>query len=264
LLLGEDLREGFIKSDIVTRWGYAMALIEVYFDESGTHHGATFMCVAGYIFEKNKALQLEIEWGKMLVKYGLPYFHMSECAHNKGIYKHLNKTECDLAAREAIALTKAHAAQGIAVSIESGCYELLPPNVIWDDSYAWLSCQVLFGVYKWAESTGYNGDIAYFYEAGAHGQGKVSNAMLKISKDLIAKINFRLGSYTLIEKDSAAALQCADLLAWHWYTHNRRKQQGDKIRKDFKSLIELKNVDVHHYDKVAIEKWLNWMRAADQ
>lgn len=43
-----------------------MAVMEAYFDESGTHDGSSSLCVAGYLFEKENATALGIEWQKML------------------------------------------------------------------------------------------------------------------------------------------------------------------------------------------------------
>jgi Protein of unknown function (DUF3800) len=237
----------------------AMSLVEAYFDESGTHAGSPFLCIAGYIFEKSKAENLGVEWRSMLTKYQLPHFHMKECAHNLGVFSHLSKSDCDAAAREAIDLIKVHAAKGIAISLEPACFKLLPPNRLWDHPYAFISCQVFYGVEKWADEVGFQGDIDYFFEAGADGQGKASNAMAKIFSVPDHMKKFRCGSHAFLNKndDQAVALQCADLLAWHWFTHNKRSQSGKKKRKDLASLTEQKNYDLHHYDEATIKKWLN-------
>jgi len=45
-------------------------------------------------------------------------------------------------------------------------------------------------------------------------------------------------------------------LAWHYFTFNKKKRQGEsKKREDFKWLLE-KRVQFNHYDKEGIEKWL--------
>lgn len=36
-----------------------MAIIEAYFDESGTHEGSPDICIAGYLFEKGNAIALD-------------------------------------------------------------------------------------------------------------------------------------------------------------------------------------------------------------
>jgi len=43
-----------------------MAVMEAYFDESGTHDGSPFVCVAGYLFQKGNATALDAAWRWML------------------------------------------------------------------------------------------------------------------------------------------------------------------------------------------------------
>ena len=39
-----------------------MALFEAHFDESGSHDGPPVLCVAGYLYDKEAALDLDSEW----------------------------------------------------------------------------------------------------------------------------------------------------------------------------------------------------------
>jgi Protein of unknown function (DUF3800) len=242
--------------------GYVVALAQAqaYFDESGTHDGSPFICIAGYVFESNNSVLLNIEWRKMLNRYGLPHFRMSECAHREGVYSHLTRQECDDAAREAILLIKKYAAKGIAISLDPSAYPLLPPSNLWANPYSFLVGQVFFGVRDWADQTGFHGDVSYFFESGAEGWGFAAEAMEKMKKDQNLRRIFRFESYSSVDKAEATPVQCADLLAWHWFTHKKRLDRGDKIRQDFRSLVELKNIDVHHYGKEDIEKWLESMK----
>lgn len=238
-----------------------MSLVEAYFDESGTDVSSPFLCVAGYIFKKEKSVALDIEWRKMLVKYGLPYFRMSECAHNKGVYKNLSRQDCDAAAREAIALIKAYAERGIAVSLDKEVYHLIPKDGIFNTPYAIMCWQVFYGARNWADEYGHSDDITYFFEAGADGMGDLQSATNRIFNIHTHKRGFRASSVTFIEKNRATQLQCADLLAWHWFTYQKRAARGEtKKRADFKSLVELKNIDVHHCGREEIEKWLESMK----
>ena len=95
-----------------------MAMIEAYFDASGTHSAAKDLCLAGYIFRRDAALAFDADWRQMLSRYELPYFHMKECAHAEGVFKRLGHEGSDCAAREAIDLIKRHASQGIAFSVD--------------------------------------------------------------------------------------------------------------------------------------------------
>jgi len=61
-----------------------MTAMEAYFDESGTHHGSADICIAGYLFEKDKAADLDAVWQRMLQENGLPFFHMVDCVQGTG------------------------------------------------------------------------------------------------------------------------------------------------------------------------------------
>ena len=195
----------------------------------------------------------------MLARYGLPYFHMSECAHHTGIYSHLTLKDCDDAAREAIRLTKTYGAKGIAISLDVSAYPLLPPNNLWTNPYSFLVGQVFFGVRNWADQTGFDGDVSYFFESGATGWGSATEAMNKVMAVPHIRRSFRFKSCSSMDKAEATPLQCADILAWHWFTHNKRIARGEKTaRADFKNLIGLQ-IDPHHYGREEIERWLESM-----
>lgn len=248
----------------LSKGGYVMAMVQAYFDESGTSDGERFLCVAGYIFTKENAVALGEEWAVMLEKYDdLPYFHMNECNQHSGIYEALGEQRCIEAAAEAIALTKKYASRGIAVSIDREAYDLLPPQPLWGSRYSLLCSQVMFGVVKWAEQSGYTGDVSYFYEDGVTGWAQAQEAMKRIhDESVIPREGLRFSSVGFISKRKAAALQCADLLAWHWRKQMGREAEGVKrLRGDFKSLLELK-CDLHHYDKTAIDRWIKDLNLA--
>ena len=69
----------------------AHAPLNSHFDETNTHKGAERLCVAGYVFHKDKAEQQAIRWASLVDKWRVPYFHMVDCAHNTGVFGHLTK-----------------------------------------------------------------------------------------------------------------------------------------------------------------------------
>ena len=105
--------------------GLVVALAEAYFDESGMDQ-SQFLCVAGYIFTKENAVELSGEWRAMLDTWQLPFFRMVDCAHGNGHFKRLSPPERDAVARHAILLTKRYAARGIAVSMDRAVMPLFP------------------------------------------------------------------------------------------------------------------------------------------
>ena len=121
--------------------------------------------------------------------------------------------------------------------------------------YTFACTQVIYGIEKWANAADFHGDVAYFFETGAVGRGFVVEVLDDIVSRSNLKSQFRHESHTFIGKEQATPLQCADMLAWHWYTNNKKEAAGKPMRKDFRSLIDMP-MDMHHYDKESIKRWL--------
>lgn len=233
-----------------------MALMEAYFDESGTHEGSPFVCVAGYLFEKGNATALDIAWRRMLAEKGLPFFRMSDCAHRTGPFKNWSKEDTSNLEIRAIDLVKTYAAHGFAASVVVDDFHLIPNLGLFDTAYSFACLQMFLGVQWWANANEFHGDVAYVFESGARHQSEANAFMKKVFTHPQMMIDFRYSSHTFKDKVSASQLQCADLLAWHWFTYNQRERAGQKEkRKDFLRLLG-KRIKANHYDKEGIGKWL--------
>lgn len=235
--------------------GHVVALAEAYFDESGTGDDSRFLCIAGYIFTKQKAEALSVEWRSMLDKYSLSYFRMVDCAHGAGEFSNLTVIMRDKVARQAIELTKKYASRGLAVSLDKVAFSHFSKQYLWNTPYSLLAGQMLFGVRLWAEKSGHEGNVSYLFEAGADGAGDLVNAFGKIRADALLESEYRLGCVSFPKKRDLGAepLQCADLLAWHWNTHQKRIGRGLKtLRKDFDNLLQIPS-GLNHYDEAALK-----------
>lgn len=232
-----------------------MAAMEAYFDESGTHDGSSSLCVAGYLFEKENATAFGIEWQKMLEEKGLPFFRMAHCAHSRGSFRGWSKSETTDLATKAIELVKAYATHGFAASVDLHDFHLIPNLGLFDSAYSFSCLQMLLGVKQWADANKFRGEIAYIFESGALHQSEANAFMNKVFKTPQMKTDFRYSTHDFKRKSEVIQLQCADLLAWHWFTHNRRIREGKGKRKDFRSLLG-KKIYANHCDKEGINKWL--------
>ena len=124
-----NLIDAWILDAVLPRGGHVIAQIESYFDESGTHDGSPVLCLAGYILSKRMARLLRREWGKMLGRHKIPYFHMVECAHGNENFAHLSKEEIIEIGKEVIELIKKHTYKGLAVTVcQEDCDRIAPRN----------------------------------------------------------------------------------------------------------------------------------------
>lgn len=246
---------------LMWRRGAVVALVgRAYFDESGTGPDALDLCLAGYIFKASEVFAFDAAWREMLAAYGLPYFHMKECAHNSGVFGHLTRDQCDRAARRAIEIIQAHAAQGVAISVDKSVADGMRAGSIWQNPYSFIAGQVFHAVRGWVGRNEIAGNVACVFEAGADGVGQAVDAANKIMANPELQPLYRVVEFSTMLKGEATPLEAADMLAWHWLKYNRRQRQGIKEkRKDFRELLKV-FTDAHHYDLSALE-FLQAMRA---
>ena len=249
-----DYRPRGICATNVATHNSLMAQAYAYFDESGTDEKSPDLVVAGYIFLSENVAPFEAEWRAMLDKYGLPFFHAVDCMHGAGVFKHLTLEERIAAQTDAIEIIKKYGAKGIALSIDKAVFPAIGHPALWTTPYTFLCGQVLFGVRNWADAIGFHGEVEYVYEAGADGQSKAAEETAHALLNDESLPVFRYGKHRHATKTDDMGLQAADLLAWHWRTHNRRIKEGKGKRKDFQNLMGLR-VDFHHYDEPAVKQW---------
>jgi hypothetical protein len=142
-----------------------VAFIEAYFDDSGTHLDAEFLTVAGYIFERNQARQLDREWRAVLHRQSLPFFHMVDCAHGNGHFRDLSKSQRLEVEVASIALVHRYAEKGIAVSLnEREFTSSLPSQEALKNAYVYCCWMCLIAVRNWIEEKGDEIEgVAFFF-----------------------------------------------------------------------------------------------------
>ncbi|MBU0621848.1 MAG: DUF3800 domain-containing protein [Gammaproteobacteria bacterium] len=238
-----------------------MGLIEAYFDASGTHSDAKDLCLAGYLFKQDAATAFDEDWRCMLGRYGLPYFHMKECAHATGVFKTLGLEGSDLAAREAIDLIKRYASQGIAFTVDKSISAELRKGSMWKNEYSFIVGQVFFAIRDFALADESKSEVACLFENGDDGRGQAVEAAQLILKQVDFRETCRISSFKWADQNKETPLQAADMLAWHVNLWRRKRRNGTlKKRGDFKSLLEVPMI-YHHWDRSSVD-YLKAMRAS--
>lgn len=214
-----------------------VSLVEVYTDASPADVRVPFTTVAGYIFRANEARKFNNEWSAALAKKGLPYYRMAE--RETLAKKHnLTMTEMDLIGRKLIKLLRHRTVKGVGALVQKEAYDKLfagRPNMP-ASTFAFACFGVLIQVGRWIESTGYNGDVAYYFESGDDGQSDANDFLNKLFAQKHAKQRYRSVGYAFVDKKAVPALQGGDMLAWHNAKLYKCDVEGRPPRKDFEAL----------------------------
>jgi hypothetical protein len=248
--------DGLLLSALLPLGGVVSILCEAYFDESGSHKDATYLCLAGLLFKKSEAIKLGHEWRKILRWKELPYFHMVDCAHGNGPFANLSKPERADVARRMIEIIKSRAIQAIAVTIDNSDFaevmkEFPAAGRAYKTAYSFCTHTVLAGVRSWLHVNPKVARVAYLFEEGhasASQSLKIMNQLFKVPEK---KAQYRPSAWGFVGKEDSCMVQAADLLAWQWYTDRRHQIEGKPRRKDCENLLQLHH-NVGHLDRAAL------------
>lgn len=205
------------------------ALIEGYFDESGTFDEAPgVFCIAGYFVASDAAKKMDQEWRRVLETYELPYFHMVECAHGNGIFKdRSDRLEIEL---EFLSLIKKFTISGFSCFVNSSHFKV---SEKFPDPYTSCAEICVTALQSYLSTHRIEAGIAYFFENGHPSKGSAYN---RIANELKSIPN---SSILFAEKAQIPLLQAADILAWQSAKFVKDRMQNLRpMRKDFENLLE--------------------------
>jgi Protein of unknown function (DUF3800) len=220
--------------------GLVVTLAEVYIDESGSHDDSPVLSVAGYIFFDKRARRLTRQWKAALDEKSVPYFRMSACAHGNEPLGHLClKERVELEIR-LIDIIKRYSALGFGITVDEKLfreYGITHPEI--GGPYSFCLRMVINTVRIWANETGFDGEVAYFFESGHRDQRQANRIMNHIFMDKSLRDRHHYVSHVFADKQKIIPLQASDMLAWHWFTHTKRRMAGNnQPRRDFKRLLK--------------------------
>jgi hypothetical protein len=253
-----------IDAALAGRGGYIVNLVEVYFDESGSHQGSPVLCVAGYLLDSENAKLLTKEWDEVLGSKGLTHFRMVDCAHGNGEFAKLSKDDRIEVAKALIEIIKARMLRGMGAMIVAERYdELMPYHPNLGGSYSYCIWNCLIGIGEWRKEANYQGDMAFFFESGHASQSEANRTMDLAFRSPESRAKLGYVSHTFVDKKKFPAVQAADLLAWQMFTDWKHGMTKKPRRKDFAYLIDGKNHRALVLDAEKILKHASEMTAMD-
>lgn len=222
---------------LLPRGGIVVSLVEVYMDESSATESVPFTTVAGYIFRANEARKFNKEWSAALAKKGLPYFRMSE---RIGLAKKhgLTMDEMDQLARKLIKMLRHRTIKGVGAAVDEEAYQrLFVGRKNMHSAYAFACFGALIQVGRWIENSGYDGEVAYYFESGDEDQSDAQAFLNRLFASPASKQRYRHVAHAFVDKKAVPALQGGDMLAWHTAKLHKTTIEGRPPRKDFLALV---------------------------
>ena len=249
-------RFGRLLQIILPNGGYVLGTLKAYFDESESPKGLPFFCVAGYVFEPQKAIEFDREWREMLRDFSLPYFHMTSCEARAKPFENLEREVRTAIQRRAARIVNASMSFGVVVSVDPAAYlELIPAHpLIARQPYSFCVYGCFMAVRQCVNALNYDGKIAYIFEAGQQHQEDTDRLMREYMNIPSSAEMFRYQSHTFIKKAESTMLQAADLLAWHCMKNFQRTDNGEYSRDDFAEFFVDDRYRRWHFDRNGLEE----------
>lgn len=235
---------------VVPPRGWVMSLAECYLDETEAGGERPVLAVAGLAFRKDDAIRQSQAWEEMLSKWGLPFFHMTDCATKSGVFKHLSANECDIAAREAIGIIRDTVSAYVRVSVELSAFaEELKIIAHLGGAYEWCAISALPAISRWCDASNDVSKVHYFFEGGAVAQANASYRISEMVSDPMIREGCKYSGMSFVEKASSPGVQAADIVAWHCGKDAKRAFAGQPMRNDLVALIQGKPVYGGHWTR---------------
>lgn len=203
-----------------------MNFVKAVIDESKPTKLTPLLCVGGYAFDSNAALDFHVRWGSIIGAKKVPFFHRVDMLGPRNEMAHLSQQEADELQSELIKLVRELSMFGFAVVLEPAEFESAlggyvairddgttgPPPTAY--AFACMICLIL--IRRWIEKTDFVGEVAYVFEAG-HEDEVSANTFIRdeIQNRPRARRRHKYGGHGFRDKRSDPTLQAADLIAWH-------------------------------------------------
>jgi hypothetical protein len=245
----------------------AIAMINAYFDDSGTHADSGVVVMAGIVGTESEIQSLDDMWAPHLaspldgMKPPIRRFHMYDCYHSLGEFAGWSRTETDYFChqlREVIIKSHVSAYGFACVRKEWEALMVGEYRVILGDpeGYAMRAC--FHSAINWAHNCTFDPHMSFVFddrpERRIENQA-VFNLYQRIPRPpQLVGISF-LSSYNV------RPLQAADLVAWEFYTHAERILTHGKRHPARKEALHLlKNMNM--YGQIATKEKIKEMKSS--
>jgi hypothetical protein len=203
-----------------------IAVLEAYFDESGSHEGSRVFAVGGIVARLEQMKLLAEAWKYMLGKNKISEFHSADLESRRGIYDGIGKERQQQIFKDAISVMGTWSRTAIAGLVVIEDYEQAVPDwakqtAAFGNKYNFCFQMCLGSVMEWVEhldeAMPYGDRIAFMFDQRERGQEITSTSYSQIKK--FRDVNDRMGALVFDSRKRFLPLQAADLVAYETYKH---------------------------------------------
>jgi hypothetical protein len=223
-----------------------MAMVTVYFDDSGTHQQSDIAVASCFISDVRRWKQFDTEWQTVLQEEGIADsgFHMADFVAQKPPFDGWGKTKRDRTVKGLVAVINKCAIIGTTTALTKSDYDRFVTGKLRDklghNHYTFAVQSCMAHIEEWR--IGMLDTQPYEYVFDLMGKGK--HEILDLFDSLIEhKLAVRFGieprGYSFQDRRSLLPLQASDILAWESNKYIREYQTTARTpRGSFLSLVD--------------------------
>jgi len=217
-----------------------VAVLEAFFDESGTHAKSTIVVVAGALAKQDDWIVIMQEWLSTLSEFDVPFFHASELAAFQGPFKDWREPRRRQFLSDLIDILNDHDVIYVTVGVNRALYENVRQEFRNVDLGPYgFCCMCAVGEVIQYVNKANLGTVAVVFGAGQKFESQPSTVGLRDELEHPGvKDYYKLDSLTQATTVNARQLEIADLIAYESY-RNLDNNTKNQVRKPRKSLIRL-------------------------
>lgn len=234
-----------------------MAMLTVYFDDSGTHEQSEIAVAACYVSDVRRWRDFESAWLSILAEAGIAEhgFHMADFVAHAKPYDTWPADKREKVFRALLSVINKYAFEGAIAAVVKADYDKLVPKKLREKlgayhyTFAVQSC--LAQIEYWRKVRSDEQPMQYVFDRMSHGKHEIINLFDDIEKRKTA-VAFGLepNGYAFQNRKYIVQLQAADILAWEANKYMKHFQfTGREARKSFQSLVSSVPILAKFFDK---------------
>lgn len=230
-----------------THWR-ALALLQAFFDESGTHGYSRTVVIAGYVATEPEWDKVQKRWDEVLKRHGLKEFHATDFFAGDGKFSSMNVEERESLITGLVGVIRYGELHAITVSADAHAYSMVTTpkfRNIFPKAYDLCFNDIIRGIDLWSKLNADGEEVGLVFsstnEYDDRNRETFANWKRYRHLNTIGGLQFNFPS-------KAPALQCADLLANRLYRSWDSLQLGQSG--DGKLIVDhvLENISVGEND----------------
>jgi len=250
----------------------AMAMLSVFFDDSGTHAESQVAVAACFISDKPRWADFDEKWRVLLEDEQFTCFHMSDFLAREGEFKNWNDEKRERVFNRVLGIVDKCAWQGYATAVIKNDYDRAITGKlrekIGDRHYTFAVQGCIFYLQQFMHQKEADG-IQYVFDRMTKGHGEIGDLFSDLVHDPAGDyFGIHEGGWSFQSKKRFLPLQSADILACEAYRYMRDHVIGkDRTKEplfqssvkvpilrpqffDYDSLVEFASVVTPQYERV--------------